>query len=396
MYDYIVIGGGIGGLYMGSILSKSNNILLLEKNSYLGGRALEIKFHNEMIKLGAGIGSPDNKNLMRLLRKLKINYKIYPSEINLMFDTKFNMEDAIDKIIKKYNLLKKQNNKDIYYLNVEQFIKKYFGNNFFREYNKIAEYKDYLKSDITYYIKHYPITDHDPSKYKLVSLKWSDLINKLENTIKKNNQHIKINFEVDKIKKIDNDEFNYYIINNKYKTKNIIFAITINNLQKIINQTKIININYNKYIGSIKFLRIYTYHKLGHNLDIPRYNIVDNEIEKIIVMSDKTLMISYSDNTNAEYWLQLYKKGKKTLINKLIEMFKLTTNKDIIIDDIYFAYWEEGVHYFNPTKDQSLKNIINMLSNPCDNIYVIGEMISYRQGWVEGALESVNRLILSK
>jgi hypothetical protein len=396
MYDYIVIGGGIGGLYMGSILSKSNNILLLEKNSYLGGRALEIKFHNEMIKLGAGIGSPDNKNLMRLLRKLKINYKIYPSEINLMFDTKFNMEDAIDKIIKKYNLLKKQNNKDIYYLNVEQFIKKYFGNNFFREYNKIAEYKDYLKSDITYYIKHYPITDHDPSKYKLVSLKWSDLINKLENTIKKNNQHIKINFEVDKIKKIDNDEFNYYIINNKYKTKNIIFAITINNLQKIINQTKIININYNKYIGSIKFLRIYTYHKLGHNLDIPRYNIVDNEIEKIIVMSDKILMISYSDNTNAEYWLQLYKKGKKTLINKLIEMFKLTTNKDIIIDDIYFAYWEEGVHYFNPTKDQSLKNIINMLSNPCDNIYVIGEMISYRQGWVEGALESVNRLILSK
>lgn len=390
MYDYIIIGGGIAGLYMNALLAntKKYKTLLIEKNNNLGGRAIETKFHNKYIKLGAGIAAPHNKHLLQVLDKLKIEYNIYPATINLLFDTKFNMYDAIKKIIKKYRTLKKQNNTDIYYLNVEQFIKKYFGKDFFEEYNKIAEYKDYLKSDLEYYIKYYPITDHDPSAYKLISLKWTDLINKLENIIKQYNQQIKLNFTVDNIKLNDDT----YIINNKYKTKNIIFAITINNLQTILNKTNIIDIKYKKYIGSIPFLRIYTYHKNGHKLNIPRYNITDNQIEKIIVISEEILMISYSDYKYANYWYNLYNTDKEKLLDKLKQLFIKSTGQNIDIDDIEFAYWNEGIHYYYPQKDIKLNKIISNLSNPCDNIYVIGEMLSYKQGWVEGAIESANRI----
>lgn len=390
MYDYIIIGGGIAGLYINVLLAntKKYKTLLIEKNNYLGGRAIETKFHNKYIKLGAGIAAPHNKHLLQVLDKLKIEYNTYPATIDLLFDTKFNMYDAIKKIIKKYRTLKKQNNTDIYYLNVEQFIKKYFGKDFFEEYNKIAEYKDYLKSDLEYYIKYYPITDHDPSPYKLVSLKWTDLINKLESIIRQNNQKIKLNFSVDNIK-LNGDT---YIINNKYKTKNIIFAITINNLQTILNKTNIIDINYKKYIGTVPFLRIYTYHKNGHKLNIPRYSITDNQIEKIIVISDEILMISYSDYKYADYWYNLYNTDKEKLLDKLKQLFIKSTGQTIEIDDIEFAYWDEGIHYYYPQKDIKLNKIISNLSNPCDNIYVIGEMLSYKQGWVEGAIESANRI----
>lgn len=398
MYDYIIIGGGIAGLYMNVLLAqtKKYKTLLVEKNNYLGGRAIETKFHNEYIKLGAGIAAPHNKNLLSVLDKLKIKYNTYPATINLLFDTTFDMKNAIKKIIKKYKTLKKENNDDIHNLNVEQFIRKYFGDKFFIEYNKIAEYKDYLKSDLEYYIKYYPINDHNPSPYKLISLTWTDLTNKLENIIKKYNQKIKLNFTVNTIKLNKNNEYKNneykFIINNKYKTKNIIFAITINNLQNIIDKSNIIDIKYNKYIGSVPFLRIYTYHKNGHKLNIPRYNIIDNAIEKIIVISDKILMISYSDNNYAEFWYKLYNTDKDKLLDKLKELFTKATKQNIEIDDIEFVYWKEGIHYYYPQKNIKLKNIISNLSNPCDNIYVIGEMLSYKQGWVEGSIESVNRI----
>jgi len=399
MYDYIIIGGGISGLYMNYLL-KNNKTLLLEKNSYLGGRAIEEKFHNTTIKLGAGIGALHNKHLLKSLKKLKIKYKIYPSTINLAFNTQFDMEKGIEKIIKKYKKLKFYNNEDIKNLTVKQFIIKYFGKKFFIEYDRIAEYKDYHDSDLEYYIKYYDIKDHIPSPYKLVSISWTDLIKKLKNKLNKNKNKIKLNFEVTDIKYFSFESESYYLINNKYKTKNIISALTLNPLQNIINKTNFIKIDYNQYLGTEPFMRIYTYHKNGHNLDkvLQRYNIVDNELEKIIIMDEKVLMFSYSDNKNAEKLYKLYNKNKTNFKNILIKLLKdiIKTSKndfDIEIDDLKIAYWKEGIHYFKPQKNIKLKKIVKLLSNPHDNFYVIGEMLSFKQGWVEGCIESADRLI---
>jgi hypothetical protein len=392
MYDYIIIGGGIAGLTIDYHLSNKYKTLLLEKNKYLGGRGIEGKFHNNIIKLGAGIGASNNKHLLHLLRKLKISYDEHKSNINLLFDTKFNMRKNIKKIKNKYKILKNQNNKDVTHLNVKKFIIKYFGRQFFKQYDRIAEYKDYHDSDLEYYIKYYPINDHIPSPYKLLSISWTELINKLTKYIRQKNK-IKLNYNLQKI--IYDKNKDIYIIDNKYYTKNIIFAVTIDNLQKILNKNKIIDIDYSRFIGSIPFLRIYSHHKDGHNLKIDRYNIIDNELEKIIVISDKILMISYCDNQYAKYWYNLYKNNKNNtplIIDRLKALIKKTTNQNIEIDDIKFVYWTEGIHYFNPQKNIKLKKLIKLLSNPRKNIYVCGEMLSYRQGWVEGAVESANRI----
>lgn len=399
-YDYIIIGGGIAGLYCRYLLS-DYKVLLLEKEKYLGGRGIEINFHDEQIKLGAGIAAPDNKHLLKLLNKLKIKYQRVKGDISVAFETEFNINKSIDLLIKKYNSLKKEHNTDIKNLSVKEFIIKYFGKEFFKNYSSLAEYTDFFDSDLEYYIKYYPILDHKISKYTIIYLSWQNLIEKLQT---KGIGDIKLDLEVKNIVK-SNKEF---IINNKFRTKNIIFTVTINSLNKIIEKTKLFNLKPYTYIYYIPFVRIYTYHKNGHKLDnkktidnklIQRYNIVNNHLQKIVIISDKILMISYSDNEHANYWYK-YSSDKNILAKKILRileiMFGENQLKDFTIDDIFIKYWKEGIHYYKPHPLIKFDDLLKKLQNPIDNIYVGGEMVSKKQGWVEGAIESIDRIYNKK
>jgi len=383
MYDYIIIGGGIAGLYMNLLLTKNNKTLLLEKEDYFGGRAIQDKFHGVTIKAGAGIGALHNKNLLQLLKILKIKYDIVKSKVSL-FDKHINLKHMITQIKNKYKTIYNKENKG-YDITVKDFIIKYFDNDFFTLYSTYTEFTDYFDSSIESYIKYYPITDHIPSTYTALYIDWSELINKLILYITKYNT-IRKNYTVTNIY-YDNDK-KIYIINNNLYTKNIIFAVTINSLSNILKQSKILKINYNNYIGYIPFIRIYTYHNNGHNLNIDRYSIINSKLHKIVIISDKILMISYSDNNNALYWKK-YLNKQNILINKIKKEIKKIFDTEIIIDDIKIIFWDNGIHYYKPN-GLSVKDVIRKLSNPRDNMYVIGEMLSKKQGWIEGAIWSCN------
>ena len=71
IYDIIIIGGGISGLYCSYILSSFFNIILFEKNNYLGGRAhSDHRYHLEM---GATRFSKSHVHLLQLIKQYKIS-----------------------------------------------------------------------------------------------------------------------------------------------------------------------------------------------------------------------------------------------------------------------------------------------------------------------------------
>ena len=52
-YDFIIIGGGISGLYMANLLQKSNySYILLEGLSAIGGRCKSIVFQGHILDIG--------------------------------------------------------------------------------------------------------------------------------------------------------------------------------------------------------------------------------------------------------------------------------------------------------------------------------------------------------
>ena len=108
-------------------------------------------------------------------------------------------------------------------------------------------------------------------------------------------------------------------------------------------------------------------------------------------MNDNILMASYSNSQKADFWKNIKSKSKlKSIVEKKLKAIVPTTSK---IDDIYIKYWNEGIHYFKPLKKYTIKELIKKLENPTNNFYVCGEMVSYRQGWVEGSLESIKRVV---
>jgi len=384
IYDYIIIGGGIAGLYANYKLNNKYNCLLLEKNDYFGGRSIEIDFHGSSIKLGAGIITDDNIHLKKLLNELKIDIFKFESKKNSLLNFEFDIDNANKLIKQKYNSLKKSKHKDITLLNVKQFLLKYFGAVFTKKYIKSCEYMDFLKSDIEYYIKYYKIDDMTFTKETIYGLQWQKLTNALTlpNCIK--------NTEIKKIIKNNN----LFIINNLYKSKNIIIATTLKNIDSLIG--KFIDFNYDDYIGSVPFVRIYTWHKNKYNSDkLKNYNIVSNELQKIIKYGDNILMASYCDSKNALFWkkiMHLTKTKQKEIIENKLDELNIGINK---IDDFKLAFWNDGVHYYKPIGNNKFNNLLKQFANPSKNIYVVGEMVSKKQGYVEGAIESVNRFIKS-
>jgi monoamine oxidase len=58
-------------------------------------------------------------------------------------------------------------------------------------------------------------------------------------------------------------------------------------------------------------------------------------------------------------------------------------------------YWNEGTHYYEPLGDEfkTRKDFIKIAQNPMENMRIVGEMICLDQGWTQGALESVEKVI---
>lgn len=379
-FDYVIVGGGISGLYTNYLLSKNYNGILLEKESDLGGRVYEMEWHGSNIKIGAGIIAEHNKHLLKLLNKLKINPNIFDSDVRSFMEP-FDMNGAIKKIKKTFKkFYSPQNN-----LTMEEFLYNYFDKSFVKKFILNCEYRDFLQSDPYYFIKYYKIDDmsHDP--YKILVIEWKELVEKLT----RENCHI--NSEVKKVKKINDNLFKVKTDTHTYYTKKVIFALTLKPLDKLINN--LVKIKYSDYLGTVKFARIYTYHKKSYNKNkIGHYNLVSNELQKIIPINDKILMASYSDNLNAKYWKTISLLDKKSQIKNVENKLEKLNIGIKNVDDVEIGYWDEGVHYYKPFGTKKFSNLLKTLCKPAKNIYVVGEIVSKKQGWVEGCIESVDRV----
>lgn len=389
LYDYVIIGGGLAGVYCAYKLSSRYKILLIEKDSKLGGRGLMINWHQTDIRLGAGIGAPENSTLIRLMKELSFPYVESKGENGFVDLTdRFDQRQFVQKIKDKVNEYK-NTGKPYQHLNVLQFLKENFTKDDVISYLEHCEYIDFINSDIDYYLNFYPIDDNIPGPYTVLYIDWMKLTKVMEEKIRQNGGIIQLNCEItsqEKVKdiiKVNCNEMNF-------QGRNIIFALTLKPLQKLI------KFPISDYIGSVPFVRIYTFHKNGHNFkgkNIKGYTILkDNYLQKVIIMNEKILMASYSDSFYADYWKQ-YENDKEKLTEKVEKYLRKVIPNVSNIDDIYMHYWSEGVHYYKPVFGR-FDEIHRTIINPEKNYYICGEIVSRRQGWVDGALSSVDDLKL--
>jgi protoporphyrinogen oxidase len=437
IYDYVIIGAGISGLYCAyNILQKNPNskIIILEKNNKIGGRIGKETFEGVQVVIGAGIGRKNKDNLLiNLLNKLHIKYNEFISNhkvTNLLYSTKSNKKSSIINTQNIFYYLKKKY-KDLSTkktfknnINFKKFAINILGKDKYNNFKVSSGYTDYENSDINDFLENYNYDDNY-SKYIGLNINWNTLKERLYKKIITNNKNnIVLNSNVYKLrfdKKTNNYKIFYKNIKNKKtkKTKNlnkniiysnkVIIASTIDTVQKLIPNCAIY-----KDIKPNSFIRIYAKFS-NESINIMKKNIpttmyVKGFLQKIIPINhDKGIyMIAYADNKNANHLEKIINKfnNKKEINNKIIlykyfenlltRTLNLTNNdkKLIKITNITHFYWKIGTHYYLPLKKEykDRNDFIEKAQNPAKNLFVIGECVALNQGWTNGALQSVENI----
>ncbi len=403
IYDEIIIGAGIAGLYW-CYKTKPKNFIIVEKSNRIGGRIHNIDWNGHHISLGGGVIKSSNTHTINLCNELEleltestnkyhmIDLETETENINKPNENNFyESNKIIIKYLKKiFNLNKKiiQEQK----LNWNEFLNLFLDHKTSTIIKSNLLYKTYsdanIESVLTNEIDEL-LRTNDFKIWYIKNLGYTELLNKLLEPIPKTN--IITDCEINQINLDSNGIYNLISTQNQtLKTKKIIFATeSKNNIKFNISLSidkKITNL-YNMFSGT-NYIRIYSYHKSGHKLNCSyRTNGLPG---KVIMINDNILMCSYTENYQAvELYNLLNKNDKKNQIN-IIHNLLLKSNINITKpDDLVIKFWVSGTHFDKPEFNFDKKKQL-LVELKKQNIYIIGECISNTHGWVDSALESVD------
>ena len=411
IYEEIVIGAGIAGLYW-ICKTKPANYLVLEKSNRIGGRIYNIEWNGCQISLGGGIIKASNKYTIELANEFGFNLASGISKYEMIDWVEVNKSDKTDKTDKPnednfYTLntnlikyLKKiyQSNKreiDNDGINFEEFLDLYVELKISQIIKSNLLYKTYFNADV-YSVLYDEIdellrTEDFHFKY-IKDGGYTLLLEKLIKIVDKKN--IKTNTNVIEIKK--QSEI-YEIITSTnviYKTKKIVLATeSVNNIiYNFSNHETMNKLNHlYRMVSGSNYIRIYSYHANSHGL---KYSYkTSGFVGKVIIINNNILMCSYTEEIDAIRLKKLLKNKSKETQCDII--YKLLNKCDIPItkpSDIIIKFWNSGVHYNNPGYDKQIKKSL-MSELKKENIIVIGECISDSHSWVNSALESVELVL---
>lgn len=395
-YDIIIIGAGLAGLYTAYNIKKKHpdkKLVILESNQrdYIGGRIGNEMFYGQEIVVGAGVGRKEtDKLLIQLLHDLHIKTKEFTVNMNY---SKV-LQHVVD-VKKCFRLLRSKYNKTYSGQTFKQFGTRILGKKLYQSFVSSSGYADYENEDVYETLYHYQMED-TWSGWTALHINWKDLVQKLCDKIGR--QHILTSVKVEKLTKLDNGLVE--VLMNKQKIflgKQVIIATRINTIQKLLPRMQI----YKEIMGQ-PFIYIYAKFDAKSALimkqTVSTYTIVPGPLQKIIPMSASVYMIAYADNKNAEL-LSEYKENTKPnceyFENELEMCLGLLPNTLHIIA-IKDYFWPVGTHYYKPLKNhESRVKFIKDAQHPDkeDVILVVGEVVSRRHGWTEGALESVQAIL---
>lgn len=404
-YDIIIIGSGMSGLYTAYNIQKTaphTSFLVLEKfhKQWVGGRTSNETFYGTQVVTGAGIGRKDtNPLLIHLMKQLNIPFRKFHS---VMDYSKLIQPVDVEKVILQLRGFYKRS-PDLHGLTFKQFFIKMLGPKIYKQFKISAGYTDYENADLYETLYNYGMDDNKGGWTGLF-IPWKRLVHTLYDKI--GASHFKFNNNVVSIQKIREKPCLFEVkteIGASYSCNKVIVATTISGIQNLIPDRHGIY----KQIHGQPFLRLYGKFNKSAALImqkyVPHYTIVPGPLQKIIPIDANkgVYMIAYSDNVNA---VALKDHLKNTAENRdlycdLIEQSLGIPHDSLELVAIKDFYWPIGTHYYDPLNTSQFKTrdaFLKEAQHPEKGMLVVGEVVSRYQGWVEGALESVQAVLTKK
>lgn len=361
-FDYIIVGAGIAGLYAAYRFLENDpslKIAIFEQSNRVGGRLMQDSMGDTNVPLGAGIiRYPKDKHLLQLIKSLGLEVNVFPWIQTPSFKPSFNFDTVLQEMYRV--------GKDLHDV---QFID--FVENFFRfDYKKVEEFlhlwgfTDMIRSPTSSVFKSYGVDDvllYAKNRQMAVIRHghWDALVNALMKRIQ-NKVTFKFNETV-----VDAD-IHFVVSTNRHVLETRTFEA-----KKMVVQTS----GPNPVSFAWPFSRVFV--RLRTPIELKARSLVtDTRLQRVIQMSPTVIMASYADGEKAIYW-----KDIETNTEKKKELLELLGDGEISMADIVewkSKFWSAGTHFFDT-------------ASPVIPFNFIGEWVSLKnQGWVEGAIETVD------
>lgn len=442
-YDYIIVGGGIAGLYTAYNIQKREQqpkILILEKYNNLGGRIQTKTMNNAAnVECGAGRFSNQHARLLQLLKDFGLSHKIMNASSNVVFiaDNSHGKQSnslldlpgssncanlspvfdiTLDAVMGPTLPISGLVTKIIIASNVE--LPSVLREQTFEMFGVSivgAKNMEYIKQGFGYSTEITTMNAYDACKiiqslggpfisFYVLRDGLSQLIHKLAESVVQRGARIFTKKTVTSIKHINNSNETGFVVKCEdginYKSRVCICTLPRPALQKLAIFHPYKSILNKIYCGPL--CRIYSQFAPDDNGKVWFHNLpkftTNNLLRMVIPISEKagTIMVSYTDNDFARTWKRIYDKRGVDGVNKLITDLMYSTT-DIMIPrpkKTVVYYWDCGVGYWGVGAKS--KAIQDRIIKPFDDkeLYVCGENYSYNnQQWIEGSLDTSEMVI---
>ena len=388
MKHFVIIGGGIAGLYLSyKLLQMGYSVLLVEKGKYLGGRMYtkEVEMDGKTLYLegGAGVVRNDEDDVIELLKELNIPISFWKSNTKIIYHHQNknkilseNYEELLKRVCKNATndktFLEVLDESD---LTKEQKIGIMIGTTYSELFDTNSkdvcdenDFQEFLLEGCYKYGK--------PKAWKEVVMRLEEEIYKMHGKIIRDTSVVEVGNKYIKTNHNDKYSFDELIITCPYHfVKKIKLPTTLDPWKNFMNQ----------YHQETDYLRVYSYFE--EPLDIKDKIATNLPIRRVIPITNQLFMSVYTDGTDAKDIDKLCKDDVKLSRYIQRELEKLLGKKIPLPKKNWCVFWYKGISNWKPS-EYSVRETVEMIRNPVKHVYFCGDTYSEHPGWIEGAMGS--------
>jgi hypothetical protein len=371
----------------------------------MGGRTGNVSFYGSSVVVGAGIGRRDtNPLLISLMRACGIPRKGFRGIVNYVAGFEpLNIMKILAHLKSEY-----RKHPELRGLCFRDFFLRFYNVSVYDHFVDTVGYNDYAKADTYETLYNYGFDD-TISGWQGFYVPWKTLVNTLYDKIESGGgtggigAHFRFGQNVVSLNPLSGNRDGYEIVSENgdvFSSNHVILATTIEGIKQLIPGANRRDSLYRQIHGQ-PFLKLYGKFDRASSRVIQdyldgHYTVVPGVLQKIIPVNSETgvYLIAYNDNAGA---IAVKGRLENTAENRAyfcreIERGVGIPTYSLNLLAIKGFYWEVGTHYFEPLRVGQYANrgeFLRAAQHPQEGILVVGECVSQYQGWVEGALESV-------
>jgi len=402
MYDLVVVGAGMSGLYAAYQVRLKRpdwRIAVLEKADHVGGRAGMVLFHGAHIQIGAGIGRyPYDKTLLALCRALHVETPMFDHVTDYSVDIPYpvHLKEAVARVKRGYRPHGKHRG-----FTFREVAEDVLGKEAYAAFRTTAGYTDYDNEDPEESFRTLHIDDDGWDWSKAVFIPWDKVLQGMVVAVGRGSVHC--GEEVVSLSR--GPPFSVQTRSGKvWPTSRVIVSTDILGVRQLVHAQQSVY----RDIRPMPFLRVYA-HFTPESAEVmkrlvPHVTVVATPLYKIIPMGKDVYMVAYTDNAGYKYYAQR-RRGqmhRPAFWAREVERALHLPTGTLVIDDLSVHDWPVGTHYFRPLlRKKNRENhgtrkrstFLREAQRPSPHLWVVGEGMSRDQGWTEGALDSVRAVL---